>query len=111
MFSGARGSGMVVGVETRALVGDADNESVGIGLEGCGDVLFRVVGVAVEDGVDGRLADCHGNVGDGIFVESGAGGEVFGGSLYLVHAIERGTQRERDAACGGIGQMRPFRLR
>ena len=47
-----------------------------------------VVGVAVEDGVDGGLAYRHGDVGGGVFVEAGAGGEVFGGLLDLVDAGE-----------------------
>ncbi len=69
------------GVESGALVCDADDEGVGVGLEGGGDVLGGVVGVAVQDGVDGGLADGHGDVGDGVLVEAGACGEVFGGVL------------------------------
>jgi len=53
------------GVEAGALVADANGERVGAGLEGCGDVLGRAVGVTVEDCVDGGLSRGHDDVGNG----------------------------------------------
>jgi hypothetical protein len=95
-------------VEAGALIRDADDQCVGVGFKrGC-DVLGSIVCVAVEDGVNRGLSHRHGDVGDGVFIESGALSKVLCGSFYRVDALEVGTERERGTACGGIGQSSPL---
>ena len=95
------------GIEARALVTDAYGEVVGAGLEGGGDSLVGVVGVSVEDGIDGCLADRHDYVGHGVWIEACTQGEVLRCPLHRIDTLNRGTERERDAACSGIGQWSP----
>ena len=67
-------------------------------------MLVGAVGISVNYGVDCGLTHGHGDVGDGVLVEPGAFGEFLGGSLNRVDTFDRGTERERYAACGGIRQ-------
>ena len=84
----------IIRVEARALIGDADGESIGGSLERGGNLLGWIVGIPVKDSIDGCLADCHGDIRCCIFVEPGAGGELFSGLLELIHGGDGGGERE-----------------
>lgn len=103
------GVGKFVGIESSALVGYGDDEGFGGEVEGGGDVLVVVVFVAVDDGVDGGLADDHGEIAGGVFVEAGALSEVERGLFDCLDAFEFGLEREAHTACGFVSQAHPFR--
>src|ERR1035438_4030180 len=107
VFRGER-VGDVAGVEACSLGRDAHHPGVGIGLKRGGDLLGRVVGIAVEDGVDSGLAHGHGDVGDGVFVETGARREALSGVFDSVNTLQRGGKCQGNTACGGIRQSGPF---
>ena len=60
-----------VRIQSRALVGDTDNQRIGRRFERRCNVLARIVGVAVQHGIDGRLSNRHRNVRNRVFVEPG----------------------------------------
>src|ERR1039458_3467940 len=91
VFRGER-VGDVAGVEACSLVRDAHHQGVGIGLKRGGDQLGRVVGVAVQDGVDSGLTHGHGDVGDGVFVETGARREALSGVFDRVRSEEHTSE-------------------
>src|SRR5690348_12843421 len=59
-----------VRVEPGTLVGNANDQRLPRGLERRGDVLVRIVGVAMQYRVYRGLADGHGHVRDGVLVEA-----------------------------------------
>ncbi len=75
-------------IETRTLVCDFDGESVSSGFEGRLNCFIYVVGVPVKDGVNGGLADGHGDVSHCVFVETGANGAEFSGLFNLVDSLD-----------------------
>ncbi len=97
---GRQGVGESLGVETYALISHLDEQVVGRGLKGDGDVLAGVVGISVKDGVDDCLADGHGDVAPGVLIEADALGVIFRRFFCLIHARERGRQSHAYAACG-----------
>ena len=54
--------------------------------------LFRIVGISVQDGVDGRLPHRHGDVGNRVLVEAGALGILLGRLLNLVDTVQGRVQ-------------------
>src|SRR6266702_1167157 len=74
--------GETVGIETVALVSNPHDHGIGSGLERDGDLFCGAIGVAMQDGIDGGLADRHGDVGHGVFIESRTRAEVFRSLLH-----------------------------
>ena len=85
--------------QTGSFVGNTHDQGVGVGLEGSGNRLGRVVSVAVEDRIDGSLAHRHGDVRDCILVEPGPLSPLLSCLLNLVNTVERRIQGETDTAC------------
>ena len=104
MFSGARGSGRLVGSRPGPWSAMRMMRSSSVVSKEAVIGLGAVVGVAVDDGVDGGFADGHGDVGDGVLVETGALGVLLGGPFDLVYAFERGVEREAETACSRFSQ-------
>src|SRR5450631_2329548 len=75
-------------VQALALIADLDYECIAGVLKGSGDVFFGVVGVAMEDGVDGAFADSHADAEDLILIEAGALSHLLGGLLEAIDAIQ-----------------------
>ena len=56
------------------------------------DLLLGIVGIAVQHGVDCRLAHGHGNLHDLIFAKPALGGDAVRGLLRAVHGLQRRIQ-------------------
>jgi len=92
------------GIETWALVGDADDKRVRCGFKGRGDSFALSVGIAVHDGINRGLADSHGDIGRRVLIEAGTCRKLLRSPLQGIDAFESGRDGHGDAACCGIGQ-------
>ena len=79
--------GQGVGVEAFALIADLDDEGFAVVLKARGDLFGRVVVVAVQDGIHGRLPHRHGQAESLVFVDAGLLGELLGCGLDFAHAL------------------------
>ncbi len=93
MFSGRERIREFLGIESFALVLDADDELLGIvrrnGAELDDDALGFVVLVAVLDRVDDRFADRHAHPVERIIVETGHSSDVIADHLDEIQHVER----------------------
>src|SRR5271166_2712944 len=100
IFRGQR-IGHFLGYETAALVADGHDHLAPILLEGQVHALLGSVGVAVQDGIDHRLANRHCYPAARVFIEAGLRGHLVGHLFGLVHAIQRGLHAIRNALWRG----------
>ncbi len=91
-------------IEAGSLVYDLHEQIIACCFERDGDVLAGIVGVAVKNGVDDCLADCHGDVAARIFVEANALGILLGCLFCAIDAREGRGERHADTACSWVRQ-------
>ena len=97
-------------VDAFSLIGDGEDERFAIVLKtGC-DLFSRVVVIAMQDGIDGGLADGHGDAEALFFVDTGLRGEFLRGSFDLTDALHGGGKRKAQFSGFRIGHRRRLRL-
>src|SRR5208337_4814224 len=102
--------GDFVGNESFSLVGDSNNQFLSRLLEGKVYSLGRIVGVAVQHGVNHPFTDRHGDSAPRVFIEAGLRPDLIGHLLGLVHALQRGFQPVRNALWRGHQRIGSSRL-
>jgi len=95
----SQGVGQRVRVKPLALVGDHKDQIAPVVLKADGDLAGWIVFVAVQHGVDDRLADGHGDVEAGIFVKPGVCGQLACRSLHFVNALHGGGETKTLPFC------------
>lgn len=84
-------------IESFALIRDADDEILAGVFKGGGDALFRIVGVAMKDSVDGSFTYGHAEAEGVVLIDASVARHLFGGLFDFVDAVERGFERVCDA--------------
>src|SRR5450631_3877524 len=95
--------GHLLGNESPALICNGKNQSLAGVLEAHRDLPGRIVFVAVENGVDGRLPNRHGHVKSFVFVQASLSGHLFGSRFNLVDAFHCRAQPETPSSWPGFG--------
>ena len=99
-FSGAKGSGIFSGSRPLPWSRMVMIRSSPVRLKRQPHLLAGIVGVAVQDGVDGGLAHGHGNPHDLVIVEARFGRDSAGCLLGAVDGLQRRIQRIGDPLFG-----------
>jgi hypothetical protein len=97
-------------IDSLALIGNSEDERFAVVFEAGCDLFGRVVVVAVKDGIDGGLADGHGDAKAFFLVYAGLFGQLVCGSFNLADALHRRGEREAPLTWFGIDQRLRLRL-
>ena len=100
------GVGQCIGIQTLALVGDGEDEGRAGVFKAYGDQFGGVVVVAVQYGIYGSLADCHGEMEAFVLIQAGFRGHFLCDSFYFADAFHGGTERKTHSSCLRSGHLR-----